>query len=115
MTDKTASYDGTLFDLTEKVAIVTGGGGLLGRELCRALASAGAKVVIADNDKNRIESAVDDIRGMYPKAELLDQVLDVTDEDSSQACVDAVVTEFGRIDVLVNSAAIDPKFDKSLM
>jgi NAD(P)-dependent dehydrogenase (short-subunit alcohol dehydrogenase family) len=102
----------TLFDLNGRAAIVTGGAGLLGSEFCKTLVEAGAKVVIAD---------LDDIAAGRLAANLNkdsragDRVLavrtDVTDPASVQAMVEAAMQAFGRLDILVNSAALDPKFD----
>ena len=102
----------TIFDrfrLTGKVAIVTGGVGLLGSEFCRTLAEAGAAVVVADLDGPAAEAHAGELRASGYTAAGLD--VDVTRPDSTRAMVDAALRQFGRVDVLVNSAAMDPKFD----
>lgn len=98
-----------LFDLHGRVALVTGGAGLLGSEFCLTLAQAGAQVVVADLDYASAASTA---------AELIQQSLaaqavsvDVTDPDSVRNMVAATVSAFGRLDILVNSAALDPKMD----
>jgi NAD(P)-dependent dehydrogenase (short-subunit alcohol dehydrogenase family) len=97
------------FDLKDRVAIVTGGAGLLGSQFSRTLAAAGAAVVVADNRKDVAEPVAEAIRAAGGKAQAA--VVDVTDAGSVKAMVDDAVKAYGRLDILVNSAAIDPKFD----
>lgn len=93
-----------LFDLTDQVAIVTGGGGGLGREIARGLAGFGARLVIADLAPGLAEAATREIQGGGGKARALE--VDVTDPPSARALADAVATEEGRIDILVNAAGV---------
>jgi NAD(P)-dependent dehydrogenase (short-subunit alcohol dehydrogenase family) len=93
---------GELFRLDGRVALVTGGAGLLGRRYCEALLEAGAHVVIADLDFGRAQSLASELGAQNA----LGQSLDVADERSVQACVDAAVERFGRLDILVNNAAL---------
>ena len=98
-----------LFKLTGRTALVTGGAGLLGAQFCRTLAQAGAQVVIADVNRQAGEVLADSlIREGYP---VIAAQTDVTDPGSVQEMVAAAVKAFGRLDILVNSAALDPKFD----
>ncbi|MFM8322670.1 MAG: SDR family oxidoreductase [Chloroflexota bacterium] len=97
------------FNLTGRTAIVTGGSGLLGAQFCRTLAEAGAAVVVADMNLPAAEAAAGAIR-LAGGAALAVQV-DVSSPDSTQAMVAAALERFGRLDILVNSAALDPKFD----
>ncbi len=98
-----------LFDLTGRRAIVTGGAGLLGRVFARALLDLGAEVHHLDRDEGRLEEVLaalpDDLRRRAVAVRC-----DLTDEDDVEATVAALARQ-GRIDILVNSAAIDPKFD----
>jgi 2-dehydro-3-deoxy-D-gluconate 5-dehydrogenase len=89
-----------LFDLTGRVAIVTGGGGGLGQEIARGLADFGARVVVADLDAERAEEAAGEIAGGRPAQ------VDVTAADSVRRLVSRVADEDGRIDVLVNAAGV---------
>ena len=97
------------FDLHNRVAIVTGGPGLLGRQFCRTLAEAGAAVVVADINAAGCEAVAADLRQAgYPAAAA---PTDVTKPEATQAMVETALSNFGRLDILVNSAALDPKFD----
>jgi 2-deoxy-D-gluconate 3-dehydrogenase len=97
------------FDLTGRVAVVTGGVGLLGAEFCRTLAEAGAAVAVVDSNGPAAQTLADTLTTSgYPALPI---PTDITRPDSVNAAVDQVLAAFGRIDVLVNSAALDPKFD----
>jgi len=98
------------FDLTGKTAIVTGGIGLLGSEFCRTLAEAGANLVIADIDAPRALAQGSQLEEAGYHA--IGVGVDITRPDSVQALVARAVETFGRLDLLVNSAAMDPKFDQ---
>ena len=98
-----------LFDLTGRVAVVTGGAGLLGAEFCRTLAEAGANVVIADLNEGAAETLAGYVSQGGGKA--LAVKVDVTLPESVLGMVEAALKAYGRLDILVNSAALDPKFD----
>jgi len=91
-----------LFDLTGRVAIVTGGAGLYGRHICEALAELGATIVVASRDLSECTSTADELveRGFIASA----RALDLADERSVQRLCDEVMAEAGSIDVLVNNA-----------
>ncbi len=97
------------FDLSERAAIVTGGAGLLGKEFSRTLAEAGASVVVADIDGDAAEAVAASLR--ESGFEAISYPLDVTRVDSTRELVAETLRRFGRLDILVNSAALDPKFD----
>jgi 2-deoxy-D-gluconate 3-dehydrogenase len=97
------------FDLTGRTAIITGGPGLLGVQFCRTLAEAGASVVVADIDfEGAVTVANTLIKNGY---RALPVKVDVTQPESVQAMVNATLETWGQVDILVNSAALDPKFD----
>ncbi len=99
----------TLFNLDGRVAVVTGGAGLLGAEFCRTLVDAGASVVIADlngDAADRIATSLQD-----RNLPVIGVKTDVTEIQSVQRMVDLTLEAFGRLDILVNSAVLDPKFD----
>lgn len=97
------------FSLKGRVALITGGAGLLGKEFCLTLAQAGAEVYAADINQAAVESVARDITESGYAAQSI--ALDVTNPESVRSVVQEIVTRSGRIDVLVNSAALDPKFD----
>ena len=97
------------FDLTGRVAVVTGGAGLLGVEFCRTLAEAGAAVAVVDLNPASANGTADTLKKNGYNALALPT--DITQPDSVNAMVDKALAEFGRLDILVNSAALDPKFD----
>jgi 2-deoxy-D-gluconate 3-dehydrogenase len=97
------------FDLHGKVAIVTGGPGLLGREFCRTLADAGASVVVADINAAAVNALTTSL--IESGYHCLGVATDVTQPESVHALVSETLSTFGRLDILVNSAAMDPKFD----
>ena len=98
------------FRLDGQTAVVTGGAGLLGKEFCRTLAQAGAAVVVADFHGAAAKLVADDLTQSGYKA--LAFTVDVTDPASTRDMADAAVAAFGRLDVLVCSAGLDPKFDQ---
>lgn len=97
------------FDLTGRAAIVTGGAGLLGVEFCRTLAEAGAAVAVVDLNAASANGTADTLKKSGYKA--LAVPTDITQPDSVKAMVEKTLSAFGRLDILVNSAALDPKFD----
>jgi NAD(P)-dependent dehydrogenase (short-subunit alcohol dehydrogenase family) len=84
-----------LFDLTDTVVLLTGGSGFLGTHFTESLRQAGATVVVTD---------------VTDKADI---TLDVTRPDSVRRAFEETVKQHSKIDVVVNNAAIDPKFDAS--
>jgi 2-deoxy-D-gluconate 3-dehydrogenase len=101
------------FDLTGRAAIVTGGVGLLGTEFCRTLAEAGASVAVLDLNAASTSATVDSLTKSGYNA--LGVSADITRPDSVKTAVEKVLSAFRRLDILVNSAALDPKFDADAM
>jgi dihydroanticapsin dehydrogenase len=87
-----------------KVALVTGGGSGIGRATCLRFAEEGASVVVAEIDEKRGQAVADEIRSAGNKAIFVRT--DVADESSVRDAVSRAAAEYGRIDVLVNSAAV---------
>ncbi|HVS96682.1 MAG TPA: SDR family oxidoreductase [Puia sp.] len=95
-----------LFSLDNKVAIVTGACGLLGTQHCEALSAAGASVVVADLDEGMCSSVSSRLGDRH-----LGVGMDVTDPASLRSARDRILERYGRIDVLVNNAAINDMFE----
>ena len=93
-----------LFDLGGRVAIVTGGSIGLGRQMAEGLAEMGANVVLCARKKERCQQAAEDLRHLGVRA--LAMACDVKNPGSVQEVVDATVSEFSRIDILINNAGI---------
>jgi NAD(P)-dependent dehydrogenase (short-subunit alcohol dehydrogenase family) len=99
-----------LFSLEGRVAVVTGALGLLGREHCRALASAGATVVATDLPGTDTASLAASLtRDTGRRAE--SACLDVTRRESAEELLETVLSNFERLDVLVNNAGINDRFE----
>ncbi|HEY1463541.1 MAG TPA: glucose 1-dehydrogenase [Terriglobales bacterium] len=89
-------------DLTSKVAVVTGGTSGIGLTLAKGLAMAGADVIATGRRAELVKSAADEIKKIGRKS--LVHASDVTCRDSMSELLNAVCKEFGRVDILVNSA-----------
>ncbi|MEJ7591327.1 MAG: SDR family oxidoreductase [Planctomycetaceae bacterium] len=99
-----------LFDLTGRVALITGGSGYLGRSLSRALAEAGATVVIGSRDRNRAQGVADELPspgGAVHWAVALDQL----DETSLNDGFESAVTAAGQVDILINNGQLGHALD----
>lgn len=90
--------------LDGRVVIVTGGGHGIGKVYCRALAGEGAQVVVAEVDSKATDATVAALRA--EGAEALAVVTDVADETSTRELARVALERFGRIDVLINNAAV---------
>ncbi|MEE8408328.1 MAG: SDR family oxidoreductase [Myxococcota bacterium] len=89
-------------ELAGKVAVVTGGSGALGSVIARALATAGASVLLVGRDATRLAEAVKAVTDAGGKA--VECNADITSDDGPHKIVDAALEAFGRLDILVNSA-----------
>ena len=92
-----------LFDLSGRVALVTGGGRGLGEQIARGLAQAGASVAVASRKVEACEGVARDLADAYGTRTLALR-MDVASEDDVRAGVDAVENELGPVDVLVNNS-----------
>ncbi|MFE6488432.1 SDR family NAD(P)-dependent oxidoreductase [Streptomyces sp. NPDC057757] len=109
MTDdrgKSSIAPADLFDLSGKVALVTGGSRGLGREMVRAFATAGADVVIASRKAGACETVAAEVRDLGRRA--LPVAAHVGHWDDLARLADAAYDEFGKVDVLVNNAGMSP-------
>jgi NAD(P)-dependent dehydrogenase (short-subunit alcohol dehydrogenase family) len=99
------------FDLTGRVALVTGGSRGLGREMAMAFAEVGADVVIASRKQESCDEAAAAITAATGRR-ALPYACNVSDWDQLEPLVDAAYGEFGKLDVLVNNAGMSPLYDE---
>jgi 2-deoxy-D-gluconate 3-dehydrogenase len=93
-----------LFDITGKVAIVTGGNGGIGLAMAKGMASIGAAIMVAGRNADKSRAAVETLREMGARAEFVS--VDVTQQDQCIQMVADTVAAFGRVDILVNNAGM---------
>ena len=101
------------FDLTGRVAIITGGTGLLGQQHAEAVAHAGGIPVLADIRVNMIDTHSPDWKTRFGEKACAIQT-DITDPGSVKNLLQQVLAEFGRIDILINNAANNPKMENKV-
>src|SRR5262249_2545199 len=90
--------------LADRIAVVTGGASGIGRATAKALAALGARVVVVDRDPEGAERVAVELTQVG--AEAKGYVVDLGDASASDPLVAAILAEFGRIDILVNSAGV---------
>jgi NAD(P)-dependent dehydrogenase (short-subunit alcohol dehydrogenase family) len=96
------------FDLTGRVAVITGGGGLLGIKHGEAVAEMGGIPVLVDLEKQKADSAAESIQKKYG-SDALGWVADITSPEAVEELRAGVMERFGRVDILINNAANNPK------
>ena len=99
------------FDMSGKTVIVTGAAGLLGKQFSLAMAQAGANVLLADLAEDVAHANAAELQSLGLNA--VSTRVDVTDPKSAEAMVETALDAYDRVDVLINSAALDPKFDSA--
>ena len=92
-------------ELTEKVALVTGGAQGLGEAICRTLAASGVIVIVADIREDQAEKVAAEIGAEGGKAIALR--LDITDEHQILSAVEKIISQHGQLDILINNAGTD--------
>ncbi|MBE9466384.1 SDR family oxidoreductase [Dyadobacter subterraneus] len=102
----------TSLSIAEKVVLITGAYGLIGQTIAYAFLQQGAYVILADLDECKRNKLEDKISKTFPPRQFLFQTLDITDEASCQKAMIEIILKFGRLDVLINNAGLDAKFDK---
>lgn len=96
-----------LFDLSDRVAIVTGGGRGIGRAIAEGLAVTGVDVVPTACTRADVEAAVSAVR--LHGSESLEITTDVTEPDAVEDLIERTVSEFSNIDIVINNAGINPE------
>jgi NAD(P)-dependent dehydrogenase (short-subunit alcohol dehydrogenase family) len=97
------------FDLTGKVALITGGAGLLGMEHAAALLESGASIVLTDVNKSSLDTAQEILSKDAEGNRIHTYVMDVSKPDAIRIVSETLAVKGVRVDILVNNAAIDPK------
>jgi NAD(P)-dependent dehydrogenase (short-subunit alcohol dehydrogenase family) len=97
-----------VFDLTDKTALITGAGGLLGPKHAEALLEYGARVIITDHHESRAIEKAAMLNDIFGPGSATAHWMDVTDKES----IENVASLYDRIDILINNAAKDPKVKK---
>jgi len=97
-------------DLIGRVAVVTGAGSGLGRNIAIGLARAGAAVAVADIDKKAAQQSCDLIKKEFPKAQTLVLQCDVTSESNVDKAFDKLLDQWGGLDIIVNAAGVAPAY-----
>jgi NAD(P)-dependent dehydrogenase (short-subunit alcohol dehydrogenase family) len=108
MTSKTTD----IFELSGRVAVITGGAGLLGVQHARAIAGAGGIPVLVDLSAERVHQKALELCEEYT-IEATGIVADITDEAAVRALLAQVLDRFGRVDILINNAANNPAVETS--
>lgn len=99
------------FDLTNKWVVVTGAAGLLGRQHSTALLEVNANLVLLDKDKNKIIQVAHELNQLGFSGKILNYEIDITNESKVQAINDDLLAKKISISVLINNAAINPKYE----
>ncbi len=101
-----------LFDLTGRVAVITGGAGLLGYKHAEVIAAAGGVPVLVDLPAAEPEARAEQLAAAYGVA-ALGCATDITNADQVQLLLATVLEKLGRVDILINNAANNPKVEES--
>lgn len=107
--------DSPTISVNDKVIFITGATGLIGKEIGFMLLRNGAKVVFADINQTALNHTQSEAEKLVPSTQFQFIELDITNENSISVGIAQTIAKFGCIDVLINNAAIDAKFDKSGM
>jgi len=97
------------FDLSGKMALITGAAGLLGIEHAAALLESGATVVLTDLSSSALQSTAARLTDSFDSGKIISRTMDVTDIAAIRSVAQDIVTSGHHVDILVNNAAIDPK------
>jgi meso-butanediol dehydrogenase/(S,S)-butanediol dehydrogenase/diacetyl reductase len=92
--------------LKDKAALITGGAGGIGSATARAFCGEGAAVLLVDVNEQALAQTVDQLRQLHPQARIESLATDIAREDGARHAVDQAAAAFGRLDILVNNAAM---------
>ena len=99
------------FKLDNKIVVITGGAGLLGRKHAEAVIEAGGIAVLLDISEQALERAVSDFEGCYGKGHVKGILADISSRESIENIRRYLLEQYGHIDVLINNAANNPKVE----
>lgn len=100
------------FDLSGRVAIITGGAGLLGVKHAEAIAEMGGIPVLLDLDGEKVQSCAKEISETFG-VQAIGLIADITNPKAIADALSKILETFGRVDILINNAANDPKVEGS--
>lgn len=103
--------DDPLFSVRDQVVLVTGAFGLFGRKISESFLKRGAKVIMAGHKKSSVKEISKRYTEEFSSDMFLATDMELKSMDSIETCIKSAVDRFGRIDVLINNASIDAKFD----
>ena len=89
-----------LFNLTGKVALVTGGNGGIGLSMAKALGEAGAKIIIAGRNESKNSESMDKLTNLG--VDCISLKVDVTNENSCDEMIEKSIAHFGKLNILIN-------------
>ena len=100
------------FDLTDRVAVITGGMGLLGQQHAEAIANAGGIPVLADIRIDSVKQKSNEWNQRFGSSASA-IIVDITKPESVKALLDEILSRYGRVDILINNAANNPKMERT--
>ncbi|MDC1490165.1 SDR family oxidoreductase [Flavobacteriaceae bacterium] len=100
-----------LFTLKDKVIVVTGAGGLLGFEYCKAILNANGIPILIDINEKLLKSKVAELKGEFPRCICDSYIVDITNEERLKKNCSEIIAKYEKIDGLINNAANNPKIE----
>lgn len=102
----------SMISVKNKVILITGAFGLIGKEISKSYLQNSGKVIVAGHKASEVAAVKKEFSEQFEEDRFLICALDVTDADSIKTCLYNSLNKFGKIDILVNNAAVDAKFDQ---
>jgi len=103
----------TRFDLTNKTALITGAAGLLGYQHSAALLESGASVILTDINESQLHATRKQLAKTFDSQKILIEIMDVSNPKKILMVFNSIKERDGRVDILINNAAIDPKMQEN--
>ncbi len=99
------------FRLDDKVVLITGGAGLLGKKHAEAVLDVGGTAVLLDITENSLQNAVKELGEKYNENKIRGILTDITSREKLEKTRDEIISRYGRVDALINNAANNPKME----